>query len=192
MTAGGGDITRELLAWSGGDRAALDKLLQRVEGELKRLARAQLRGERAGHTLQTADLVNEAYLRLIDQKRTSFQNRTHFFAIAARVMRRILLDHARKKATARRGAGAPSDPLQEASSVAAPAGGLELVESLALHDALATLEKLSPRQGRVVELRVFGGLTIREAAEVMELSPATIKREFEVARAWLHRELTRR
>ena len=180
-------ITELLLAWGQGDDAARDRLISLVYSELRRRASAKLKGERHGHTLQPTALVHEAYLRLVDQKRMQWQNRAHFFAVAAEMMRRILVDHARGTTG---GASAAAARSASRSTRARPpaAGALDLG---ALDEALAGLAALDPRQGRIVELRYFGGLSIEETAEVLGISPATVKREWTVARAWLHRELSR-
>jgi RNA polymerase sigma factor (TIGR02999 family) len=179
-------VTRLLSDWSGGNRQALEELLPMIYNELRRLAHGFLYRERPGHTLQTTALVHEAYLKLIDQRDARWQNRAHFFAIAAQAMRRILIDSARKHAAQKR--GGPQDKL---SLDEAPDISLEPNSNLlALDEALTTLGEIDPQQSRIVELRYFGGLTIEETAEVMNSSPATIKREWAMARAWLHQELT--
>lgn len=179
-----GEVTSLLQHWSGGDRQALERLMPLVYGELRRVAGAYLKAERPDHTLQPTALVHEAYLRLIDQKRVVWQNRAHFFGIAAQMMRRILVDHARRRQASKRdaerlrilsGAG-------EASAENAP-------DLLALDSALQGLQRLDPRQARIVELRFFAGLTVEETAEVANVSPATVKREWRTARAWLRREI---
>jgi RNA polymerase sigma factor (TIGR02999 family) len=181
-------VTQLLLDWSDGDRAALDKLMPMVYQELRRLARYYMRRERAGHTLQTSALVNEAYLRLIDYKRMRWQDRAHFLAVAAQAMRRILIEHARSRQSARRGgAEARQVSLDEAAVLADE----QAAEMIALDDALTSLAALDPRKSRVVELRYFGGLEIEETAEVLGISPATVKREWSTARLWLHREISR-
>jgi RNA polymerase sigma factor (TIGR02999 family) len=181
------DITQLLVNWSNGDRQALEQLTPLVYGELRRLASRYLRRERPGHTLQSTALVHEAYLRLIDQRYVRWQNRAHFFGIAAQLIRRILVDHARAHQAQKRGADAPVLSLDEA--VAAPEKrDLNLV---ALDDALNDLARIDPQQGRIVELRFFTGLSIEETAEVLGISPATVKRDWVVAKAWLHRELSR-
>jgi len=181
------DVTRLLTELSKGDQNAVNQLMPMVYDELRRIAAAHLRRERPGHTLQSTALVHEAYIRLIDQRSVEWRNRAHFFAIASRMIRRILVDHARGHHAAKRGAGAPKLSLDEAIGV--PDGkDLDLV---ALDDALETLAQLDPDQSRLVELRYFGGLTIDETAEVMQTSPATVSREWNAARAWLLRELQR-
>lgn len=178
-------MTELLLGWSDGDDESRAQLMDLVYQELRRIAGAQLRGERRDHTLQATALVNEAYLRLIDQTRVQWRNRAHFFGIAAQLMRRILVDHARRQRAAKRGGGATVLAINE--EVAA---GLERdFDLVALDDALAQLQAFDARAAQLVELRFFGGLTIEETSEVMQLSPATIKREWSTARAWLHREM---
>ena len=159
-----------------------------VYDELKRLAGSYLRRERPDHTLQSAALVNEAYLRLVDQKQVQWQNRAHFFGIAAQMMRRILVDHARGHNAAKRGAGMPVLALDEAL---AEAQGRS-VDLIGLDDALQKLEKIDPQQGKIVELRFFSGLSIEETATVLGISPATVKRDWAAARAWLYREVSAR
>jgi RNA polymerase sigma factor (TIGR02999 family) len=180
-------VTQLLKAWSGGNREALDQLLPVVYTEIRRLARSYLRRERPDHTLQATALVNEAYMRLIDQRAVKWQNRAHFFGIAAQIMRRILVDHARMRHAEKRGSGESPVLLDEALDIASDRN----LDIVALNDALIALAELDPRQAKIVELRFFGGLTIEEAAEVMQLSPATIKRELAGARVWLRRELER-
>jgi RNA polymerase sigma factor (TIGR02999 family) len=178
------DVTGLLREWSGGNRQALERLMPLVYGELRKLAASYLRAERADHTLQPTALVHEAYLRLVDQRSVNWQNRAHFFGIAAQMMRRILVDHARRRQAAKRD-GATYRLQTEP--------GLEDVdrdpELLALDEALTGLETLDVRQARIVELRFFGGLTVEETAEVTGISPATVKREWQTARAWLAREI---
>lgn len=181
------DVTRLLVQLTKGDRAAVDQLMPLVYDELRRIAAAHLRRERPGHTLQSTALVHEAYLRLIDQRNVEWRNRAHFFGIASRMIRRILVDHARGHHAAKRGAGAPRLSLDEAIGVP---GGRDL-DLVALDDSLEALAKIDPEQSRLVELRYFGGLTIEETAEVMQISPATVSREWTAARAWLFRELSR-
>ena len=180
-----GEVTELLVDWSGGNQAALDRLMPLVYAELRRLARARLRRERPGHLLQTTALVNEAYLRLVDQRHVRWQNRAHFFAIAAQLMRRILVDHARRKGAAKRGGGVEQVSLAEIPDL--PARRLDV---LALDDALSRLSAMDPRQGRIVELRCFGGLTADETAEVLAISPRTVRREWTMAKAWLHRQMS--
>ncbi len=182
------EVTQLLIAWSGGDKAALDKLMPLIQDELRRLAHQYMSRERADHTLQTTALVNEAYVRLVNRKDVQWQNRTHFFAIAATLMRNILVDHARSHAYAKRGGGARKTELDEAM-IASQQRAAEVID---LDDVLKELAVLDPQQSRVVELRFFGGLTIEETAEALDLSPATIKREWTTAKAWLYHELAKR
>jgi RNA polymerase sigma factor (TIGR02999 family) len=179
------DVTGLLDAWANGDRSALDRLLPLVENELLRLAHRYLQRERAGHTLQTTALVNEAYLRLVSQKQTRWKSRAHFFAIAAQMMRRILIDHARKIAYAKRGGGARKVSLDEACVLADERAD----ELVALDDALRSLARVDDRKSRVVELRYFGGLSIEETAEVLGVHPDTVTRDWRRARAFLRREI---
>ncbi len=181
------EITDLLLAWSAGEREALERLTPLIHQELRRLARGYLRGERAGHTLQTTALVNEAYLRLIDAGRMRWQNRAHFFAVSAQLMRHILVDFARSRRNLKRGGGTAQVSLDEAMTIA-PERGAELV---ALDDALTALAKLDERQSKVVELRFFGGLTETEIAEVLKVSPRTVSSDWGLARSWLLRELSK-
>jgi len=183
---GAPNVTRLLLELSGGNRAVVDELTPMVYQELKRIAGAQLRNERPGHTLQATALVHEAYIKLIDQRDVSWQNRAHFFGIAAQMMRRILLDYAKSKLRAKRGGGAPKTSLDEALVVAEDRAS-DLVR---IDEALTRLEALDARQAKVVELRFFGGLTVEEAAEALGISAPTVKREWAMAKAWLHRELS--
>jgi RNA polymerase sigma factor (TIGR02999 family) len=183
-------ITELLRQWSGGDAGALEKLLPVVYQELRRLAAGYMKQERGGHLFATTALVNEAFLRLVDQKNPiPWQGRAHFYGIAARAMRQVLVDYARRDGAARRGGRAPKLSLTAAADVPAPTEGMDF---LALDSALTTLASLDPRQARVVELRYFGGLTIEETADVMNLSPGTVKREWTLARAWLFKELNHR
>jgi RNA polymerase sigma factor (TIGR02999 family) len=186
MTSSPNVVTQLLLDWSKGDQAALEQLIPLVQAELHQLARNYLRRERRGHTLQTAALVNEAYLRLVEQH-VSWQNRAHFFGVAAQLMRRTLVEYARNKKRAKRGGG------QQRVSLTAVAETTpsEDADLLALDDALSSLAELDPRQSRIVELRYFGGLTIAETAEVLDISEATVEREWRLARAWLLRELSK-
>lgn len=179
------DVTRLLQAWNDGKPGALDALMPIVYGELHRIAKASLRRERPDHTLQATALVNEAYVRLVGQTRMRWQNRAQFFGTAAQFMRRILVDHARDRLSAKRGDGAPRIELDEALLTTQERG----IDLLALDAALERLELLDARQGHLVVLRFFGGLTIEEAAEVLDISPATAKREWVTARMWLRREL---
>src|SRR4051812_25225063 len=180
--------TALLLAWGRGDEAALDELVPLVYGELRRIARQHLGRERTGHTLQPTALVNEAYLRLVDVKRIQWQNRQHFFAMAARVMRRLLVDSARAKRFRKRGGGAAMASLDEALVVSSePQRGL-----VELDDALNALAAVDPRKEKVVELRYFGGLSVEETAAALELSPGTVVRDWRLAKVWLLRELSGR
>ena len=179
------DVTGLLAAWKGGEQGALDQLVPLVYDELRRLARRYLRRERPDHTLQTTALVHEAYLRLVGSKPSDWENRVHFFAAAAQVMRHILVDHARSRQAAKRAGGYARVTLDEG----AVAGGDQGVDLLAVDEALTALAALDPQQARVVELRVFGGLSVEEAAEAMGVSPRTVKREWSMAKAWLHRQI---
>lgn len=181
------EITRLLVAWSDGDESALEELTPLVYKELHRLAHHYISRERPGHTLQTTALVNEAYLRLIDWKDAHWQNRAHFFAISAQLMRRILVDFARSRRSRKRGGSAQAIPIDD--SVLFEEKGSDLV---ALDEALVSLAELDARQSKVVELRFFGGLSITETAKVLKVSPGTVRRDWSLARAWLHRELGRR
>ncbi len=179
-------LTQLLYLWSGGNREALESLIGRVYPELRRLARSYLRRERPGQTLQSTELVHEAYLRLIDQRNVTWRNRAHFFGIAAHMMRRILVDHARSKHASKRGAGISMLTLDEAVAGSGPRN-LNLV---AVDEALENLARIDPQQSQIVELRFFAGLSIDEAAEVLKVSPATVKREWVMAKAWLYREMS--
>lgn len=181
------EVTQLLIDWSDGNHEALDELMPVVYGELRRLARSYMRRERPEHTLQTTALVNEAYLKLIDQKRVRWQNRAHFFGIAAQIMRRILVDHARKVRADKRGGGEAKVPYEEGIGMAETPS----VDLVALEDALGRLEKLDERQARIVELKYFMGMKIEEIAEVVGISPATVKREWSTAKMWLQREIRR-
>lgn len=178
------DVTNMLLAWEGGDEASRDRLLDMVHGELRRLAAAQMRGEARHLTLQPTALVHEAYMRLIDQTRVQWQNRSHFFAICARLMRRVLVDEARRRGARKRGGDAVVVELDERV-----VGTEEQVDLVALDEALEGLAEADPRAASVVEMRFFGGLSIDETAAALDLSPATVKREWVAARAWLFRAL---
>ncbi|HKX27957.1 MAG TPA: sigma-70 family RNA polymerase sigma factor [Blastocatellia bacterium] len=179
-------ITQLLIKWRNGDQAALDELLPLVYGELRRLAGYYLRQERPGHTLQPTALVHEAYLRLVGEKEIDWQNRAHFFGIAAVRIRRILVEHARSRQAAKRGGGEYRLALSEADRLAEKPD----VNLVALDDALQRLEALDPHKSRVVELRYFAGLTIEETAEVLDVSPAKVKRDWSMARAWLRNEIS--
>jgi RNA polymerase sigma factor (TIGR02999 family) len=180
-------VTQLLGRWRGGDREALDSLIPLVYGELRRIAQHYLRHERPGHTLQSTALVHEAYVRMIHQELPDWQNRAHFFAVAAQLMRQILVDHARAYRAGKRGGGVCNVALDEAEKDAVKVD----VDILALDDALKTLSAMDPQQGKVVELKFFGGLSIEDTAEVLGISPSTVKRDWITARAWLHRELDR-
>ena len=179
------EVTQLLQAWSDGQQEALDKLMPLVYEELHRLARHYMRRERPGHILQTSALVNEAYLRLIDASQVNWQNRAHFFAISAGLMRRILVDWARTHQSQKRGAGAPAISLNEDLDLSE-----DRMDLAALDDALKALAALDSRKSRVVELRFFGGLSVEEAAEVLKVSPETVKRDWKLAKVWLLRELS--
>jgi RNA polymerase sigma factor (TIGR02999 family) len=183
----GHDVTELLRRWSEGDSRAMESLMPLVYAELRGLAGHYLKGERPGHTLQPTALVHEAYLRMVGQRKVVWQNRSHFFGIAAQMMRRVLVDHARRRKAGKRDAGTVR------IDFAGPGAAEEVIdrdaELLALDGALAGLEKLDPRQARIVELRYFGGLSVEETAEVAGISTATVKREFRTARAWLRQVL---
>lgn len=180
------EVTQLLADWSHGDQSALDRLMPLVYDELRRLAHRHMARERGQHTLQTTALVNEAYLRLVEQKDVHWQNRAHFFAIAAQMMRRILIDYARKRGYAKRGGGAPHVPLDEAAVLSEE----RAANLIALDDALNSLAALDSQQCRVVELRFFGGLTVEETAAVLGLSVDKIKREWSTAKAWLAKQMS--
>ena len=179
-------LTQLLCLWSRGNREALESLLERVYPELRRLARSYLRRERPGQTLQSTELVHEAYLRLIDQRNVTWRNRAHFFGIAAHVMRRILVDHARSRQASKRGAGISLLTLDEAVA----GSGSRNLNRVAVDEALENLARIDPQQSQIVELRFFAGLSIDEAAEVLKVSPATVKRDWVMAKAWLYREMS--
>jgi RNA polymerase sigma factor (TIGR02999 family) len=178
-------VTRLLIAWSSGDAAALDELTPLVHSELRRRAAGCMAGERPGHLLQATALVNEAYLELIDWKNVRWENRAHFFAVASQIMRRVLVDLARRRDRDKRGRGQVHVTLSEAAGVASA----PVVDLVALDDALEALAALSARQSRVVELRFFGGLTLEETAHVLSVSVGTVRRDWTLAQAWLFREL---
>ncbi len=180
-------VSQLLQVWRDGDRTALDALLPLVYKELRRRAHFQLRNERPNHSLQSAALVNEAYMRLVGMSSPQWESKTHFFAIAAQLMRQILVDYARRHGAAKRGASVCKVTLEDAT-VSAKQKDLDVV---ALDDALKGLAKIDPRQSRVVELRFFAGLSIEQVAEVLEIGPATVQRDWTAARAWLHREMSR-
>jgi RNA polymerase sigma factor (TIGR02999 family) len=179
-------VTKLLLAWGQGNDAALDELAPLVHQELRRLARRYMLGERVGHTLQTTALVNEAYLRLVNAREVNWQNRAHFFALSARLMRRILVDSARARGGQKRGGGIPKVTLDEAL-IGPQEKGQDLV---ALDDALKGLSEVDPRKSRVVELRFFGGLSTEEIAEVLKVNPNTVLRDWRLAKMWLKREIS--
>lgn len=179
------DVTALLDDWSRGNESALDQLLPVVYMELRRMAARQLRKERAGHTLQPTALVHEVYLRLVDQRQVDWQHRAHFFGVAAQIMRRILVDHARRHAAGKRGAGVRCLSLEDAQDIPASSE----MPVLAFDHALDRLQQVDPGLARIVELRAFGGLTIEDAAHVLKVSPSTVKRDWRTAKAWLNREL---
>jgi len=181
------EVTGLLKAWSGGDPAALERLADQVYNELRRIARRYMRNERAGNTLQTTALVNEVYLRLVDVKNVDWQQRAQFFAIAAQMMRRILVDAARARGSHKRGGGAIKVNVDEAV-VVSPARDASLV---ALDEALERFSKLAPRQAQVLELRYFGGLSEQDTGEALKISPRTVRRDWDIAKSWLTRELKR-
>jgi len=180
-----GEVSLLLQAWSDGDRGALDRLTPIVNDELRRLARRYMKRERPGHSLQATALVNEAYLRLVDYKGMQWQNRAHFFAVSAQLMRRILVEHARRH-NLKRGGGVPHVSLDEATVV----GGGRPEDLVALDDAMDALALIDPRKVQVVEMRFFGGLSVEETAEVLKVSSVTVMRDWSTAKAWLYRELT--
>jgi RNA polymerase sigma factor (TIGR02999 family) len=180
------DVTRLLVDWGKGDQAALDELLPLVYDELRRLAGRYMRRESQDHTLQASALVNEAFLRLVDQKRVKWQNRAHFFGVAAQIMRRILVDHARNRLRAKRGGGAKVVSLADTAGVST-----EIAEVIALDDALKNLTAIDERKSRIVEMKFFGGLTNEEVAEVLNVTTRTVEREWRKAKAWLHRAITK-
>jgi RNA polymerase sigma-70 factor (ECF subfamily) len=180
------EITQLLAEWSDGNQSALDELYPLVYDELHKLARRYMSRERKGHTLQTTALINEAYVRLVDQRNVHWTNRSHFFAISAQIMRRILIDHARRQSYAKRGGGARQVSLEEAATVTSNAGS----ELIRLDEALKSLAERDPRRSRVVELRYFGGLNNEEIAGVLRVSENTVTRDWNMARAWLYHQLT--
>ena len=181
-------VTELLVRWRGGDREALDSLLPLVYDELRRIARHYLQGERPGHTLQSTALVNEAYVRMVAQDFPRWQNRAHFFAVAAQLMRQILVDHARSHRASKRGGNVYKVALDEAAEQALTAD----LDIVALDDALKNLAEMDAQQSKVVELKFFAGLSIEDTAEVLGISPSTVKRDWITARAWLYRELDRK
>lgn len=185
------EITAMLRAWGDGNREALDALVPRVYDELHRQAHRYLRGERANHTLQTSALINEAYVRLAGQRDVHWQNRTHFFGIAASIMRRILVDYARTQQRVKRGGNEANLPLDMALSIVAEMTNEQTrIDLILLNDALDKLTEIDERQARIVELRYFSGLTVEETAQVLDISEMTVKRDWNVAKAWLRREIT--
>lgn len=186
-TASKNEITGLLLAWGQGDEAALEKLIPLVYDELHRLAHQQMNRERSGHTLQTTGLLNEAYLRLVDMRNVRWQNRAHFFAISARLMRRILVDFARSRNYLKRGGTVLHVSLDETLAISADKGA----DFIALDDALNALAELDPRKSKVVEMRFFGGMSVEETAEVLNVSPETVMRDWKTAKIWLLRELSK-
>ena len=186
MTLAPHQVTGLLKEWSEGDETALEQLMPLVYDELHRLAHQHMRKEGPGHILQTSALINEAYLRLVDQPQIQWQNRAHFFGIAARLMRRILVDDARKRDSSKRGGSLIQIPLDEVNSLAQE----QAANVAALDEALQRLETIDARHGQIVELRFFGGLSIEETAEVLKVSPGTVMRDWTFAKAWLRREIT--
>jgi RNA polymerase sigma factor (TIGR02999 family) len=188
-----GEVTRLLLRWRAGDEAALPALVPLVYEELRSLARRHLRHERSSHTLQRTALVHEAFLRIVDQQQVDWESRSQFYGIASQMMRRILVDHARRRSAAKRGDGAAHVDLDAVLQAEGEDTRLQVqqdeVDFAAIDEALSRLEALDPQQGKLVELRFFGGLSIKETADIIGVSPATVKREWAIARAWLQREL---
>lgn len=180
-------LSHLLRRWSEGDSGALEQLMPLVSGQLRRMAKRYMRQQPSGHTLQTTALIHEAYLRLVGQEEKRWENRVHFFGVAAQAMRHILVDYARARKTGKRGSEARTVSLEEAAIVSKERAS----ELVALDDALAELARLSPRQGRMVELRYFGGLSVVETAEVLKVSVDTVTRDWRQAKAWLHRELNK-
>ena len=182
-----GEITGLLIQWGEGDKSALDRVIPLVYQELRKLARRHMRRERAGDTLQTTALINEAYLRLVDYARVRPRDRAHFFAIAAQAMRRILIERARSRAASKRGSGAQKVSLDEADEVS----NQRAEELVALDDALTNLAVIDPRKAQIVEMRYFGGMTIGETAEALAVSTPTVERDWHLAKIWLHREISK-
>ncbi|HEY0546000.1 MAG TPA: sigma-70 family RNA polymerase sigma factor [Pyrinomonadaceae bacterium] len=180
------DVTGLLHEWRRGDAAAFDKLLPLVYGEMRRIAHRYMQQERGGHTLQTTALINEAYVRLVGQQKIEWRNRSHFFAVTAQVMRHVLIDHARRLHYAKRGGELRRVTLEEADAMTVE----RAAELVALDEALQELARLDPRKSRVVELRYFGGLSLEETAEVLEISPMTVRRDWRAAKAWLYKAVT--
>jgi RNA polymerase sigma factor (TIGR02999 family) len=181
------EVTKLLLAWNAGDELAFERLVPIVYRELHRIARRHMAGERPGHTLQTSALVNEAYLRLVDIRQVQWQDRVHFFSLSAQLMRRILVDFARRRQYLKRGGGAVSVTLHDELAVSQA----QTDDLVAIDDALKALEAFDPRKARVVELRFFGGLSVEETAETLKVSADTVVRDWKLAKAWLQRELTK-
>lgn len=186
MSSSPQSVTQLLIEWRDGDETALDRLIPLVYDEMRRLARYYMRRERVGHTLQTSALINEAYIRLVDHKGMRWQNRAHFYGVAAQAMRRILVDNARSRNYAKRGGGARMVELDEAAGVARE----QAADIIALDEALNDLAVLDPRQSKTVELRYFGGMSVEETAEALGVSPVTVMRDWRAAKAWLLRSLT--
>jgi RNA polymerase sigma factor (TIGR02999 family) len=184
------EITRLLRAWSGGDQAAFERLAPVVYAELRLIARGYMVHERPGHTLQATALVHEAYLRLIDLQNVGWQDRAHFFAVSAQMMRRILVDRARARVTGKRGGAAARLQFDEIPEIP-EVGSWRASELMALDDALTGMAKMDPRKAKVIEMRFFGGLSVEETAEVLKISPQSVMRDWKLARAWLQRELAR-
>lgn len=179
------DVTGLLHEWRQGDAAAFDKLLPLVYGEMRRIAHRYMQQERGGHTLQTTALINEAYVRLVGQQKVEWRNRSHFFAVTAQVMRHVLIDHARRLHYAKRGGALRRVTLEEADAMTVE----RAAELVALDEALQELARLDPRKSRVVELRYFGGLSLEKTAEVLEVSPMTVRRDWRAAKAWLYKKV---
>jgi RNA polymerase sigma factor (TIGR02999 family) len=186
MTSSPQQVIELLNAWSDGDQAARDRLVPLVYDELHRLAHQHMKRESPGHTLQTSALVNEAFVRLVDQRNVHWQSRAHFLGVAAQLMRRILVDHARSRQTAKRGGGIAAVSFDDGLYVS----NVRSAEVVAIHEALEQLAKFDPRKGQIVELRFFGGLSIEETAEVLGVSQGTVMRDWTLAKAWLHREIS--
>lgn len=187
MSSTSHEVTQLLIDWGNGDQAALDRLMPLVHAELRRMARRYMSRQNPGHTLQTTALINEAFLKLVGSHDKHFQNRAHFFGVAAQAMRHILVDYARAKQYEKRGGGAQQVSLDEALTVSAE----RAAELVALDDALKELANIDSRKSRVVELRYFGGLSVEETAEVLNVSAVTVMRDWSLAKAWLHRELSK-
>jgi len=185
-------VTQLLIDWGSGDQAALDELIPLVYDELRRMAARYMRRESPGHTLQTSALINEAYLRLVDQRNVKWQNRAHFFGVAAQLMRRILVDHARSRSRTKRGGQVQMVPLDEQAPLDERAVLAKEAEAvIALDGALNSLSAMDPRKSQIVEMKFFGGLTTEEVAEVLNVTPRTIEREWRKAKAWLNRAITK-